>query len=235
MVKITVFISFFVSFTFNIYAQNQHNILNIDSVLLQSTLDTLYAKWHESELSLQNENANLLWYYSCSFDSLDLVAIQFDETILLKAINAPFFNDCHYTLLEQSWLKKTLSSIVIFKRHPFSFPKEYKILYCVDRVRIEVRVFDSESREIARYNGYEYAPINHVSDVYKHLHIRLVELKDKAIFSPNFPGYFVPYKWFGAITSDNQLVWYNIYEPRVSYSSKELFENHWNEFVISKH
>jgi len=234
MAKIIAVFSFIVSLTFHVNAQNQFNILKIDSVLLQSTLDTIYAKWHESELSIQYENADLLWYYSCSFDSLDLEAIQFDENHLFDAINAPFFKDYNMRVLKQNWLKKTLSSIVIFKRRPFAFPKEYEVLYSVDRVAIKVAVFDSESNEVAGYNGYQFVSAFNTAYGYQHIRTRLVELNDRAIFSPHFPGYFVPYKWFGAITADNKLVWYDRYKPTVSYSSKELFENHWNKFVISK-
>lgn len=178
---------------------------DFDPFILNNTQKLVKMKIRQSELLEKNSINKILCEYVAHFDTLNFLT-DFDEKSLIK----------HITIVMDSLL---INDDISY----------YYSCYC--------SVYDTVSKKIASIdsdqNFYVFPKFPGKFFIQDYLSVRYEDLSDQFVLRPASKRHTFNYDWHLAISNECKIVWFNINEPQISYTTEQIKENHLSEVLIN--
>lgn len=179
---------------------------DFDPFILNNTQKLVKKKVRQSELLEKKAINKILCEYVAHFDTLNFLT-DFDEESLKN----------HITIV--------MDSLVI----NYASTYYYYDCYC--------DVYDTVSKKIASIDSYQnfyvFPKFPGKFFIQDYLSVRYVDLNDQFVFRPASKRHTFNYDWHLAISKDCKIVWFNINEPQINYTTEQIRENHLGEVLIN--
>lgn len=192
-------------FIFSFQFDNENCIFIVDTVVQNNTLKMVKKKLAQSEVSEKKIISKIFCEYVAYFDTLDLKK-DFNEESLVN----------HFKLATDSLLINNTKTF-------------YYNCRC--------DVYDTTSKKVASIDSgqdfYVFPVFTGKFSIQDYLKIRYEVLNDQFVFRPSSKRHTFNYDWHMAINEGGSIVWFNINEPKKNYTTKEVREKYWNEFIIN--